>query len=33
MPQKKEIELKNIRMILPNLNHDQMKMLAIESKL
>ena len=33
MPQHRDIELKNIRLVLPNLTNDQMKMLAIEKKL
>ena len=33
MPQHRDIELRNIRQILPNLNHDQMRILAIENKL
>lgn len=33
MPQYKEINLNNIRKILPNLNQDQMRILAIEHKL
>ena len=33
VPQYKDIDLKNIRFALPNLNIDQMKILALESKL